>query len=119
MADAECDVLFIPRTTTSSYEAVLSSRVSLTVDSALGYEALGLDEKIFFFIQGPTARRQVLQKYFSSANPISYSKLPAELKLMNESFEECDQKLINMLGMIEIENKNLSGDEKTYYMNND
>src|SRR5260370_2686729 len=97
MGEGECDGLFIARSTTSSYEAVLSSRVSLTVDSALGYEALGLDEKIFFFIQVPTARRQVLQKYFRSANPICYSKLPAELKLMNQSFEEFEQTLLNLL----------------------
>lgn len=117
LVDTESDVVFIPRTSTSSYEAVLLSKVSLTVDSALGFEALGLGEKVFFFVELPCMRKY-LQKQCKSANPIYYSRLPQELKMMSEDFDEFEGKLTRLLGLGELQYQDLVRDAKAYYMNN-
>ncbi len=111
------DPVFIPRTSQSSYEAVMSSRVSLTIDSALGYEALGMGEKVLFFVQIP-CMRQYYQKQFKSENPKLYSNLPQELKIIREDFKEFEDKLTRLLSLTGSEYLNLIKDAKTYYMNN-
>lgn len=95
----------------------MSSRVSIAIDSSLGYEALGLGEKVFFFLQIPCMHRYY-QKQFKSDNPLFYSELPEELKITREDFSEFENKLTRLIALNPSEYQSLIRNAKAYYMNN-
>lgn len=108
---------FLPRTSTSSYEAVMSSCVSVTVDSSLGYEALGLREKVLFLAQIPCMHRYY-QKQFGLENPIYYSRIPSELKVMSKDYAEFERKLTFLMSLGDAQYRRLTEEARTYYMTN-
>ena len=113
----EYEPVFIPKTGRSSYDAVLSSRLSVTLDSSLGYEALGLRKKVLFFVQTPVMHRYY-QRQFKNANPDYYSRLPSELKLMSEDFGEFEDKATRVMALGRQEYQELTKEARAYYMNN-
>ncbi len=117
LVGSDSRIEFIERTSTSSYDAVLGSKVAVSVDSALGFESLGLGQKVFFFVELPPMRRY-LEKQFGGADPIYYAKLPAALKMTSDRFEEMETKFTALLSMGETDYKDLTASARAYYMNN-
>lgn len=107
----------IPQSPFSSYKAVQASRLSLTISSTLGYEALGLGERVIFAKDIKSVASVVMQGSWTE-NFVAY-RLPELQRLYTLDYEEFNLKATKLLNMTDAEYMDYSSDARIYYMNYD
>ena len=111
------DVTLIQQEKFSSYEAVQKSRLSFTISSTLGYEALGWGERVIF-AKDIELVRPLIENGVWSKNLMT-DGLPELQKLVTLSYSELDFKATSLLEMSNSEYHDYSKSARQYYMNND
>lgn len=108
------DVDLIPNVGFSSYQVALESKLSVTISSTLGYEALGVGNRVIFGkdIDGVDA----LTLKGSWEQNFSTSKLPELQRLRTLSAEEFSLKASALLAMSDEEYVKHSDCARSYYM---
>lgn len=99
----------------SSYNAVQASQLSFTISSTLGYEALGLGERIIFAKDVPPVNSLVTQGPWS--NNLVTHRLPELQRLYSLDYSEIRIKASEMLEMTDQGYMDYSRSAREYYMN--
>jgi len=111
------DVTLIQQDRFSSYEAVQKSRLSFTISSTLGYEALGWGERVIF-AKDIELVRSLIENGVWSKNLMTEG-LPEFQKLVTLNYSELDFKATSLLEMSNSQYQNYSKSARDYYMNYD
>ena len=106
---------YVPQSTFSSYKAVQASRLTLTISSTLGYEALGWGGKVIFAKDIQSVRSLIFQGSWS----VNYAthKLPELQRLLRLDYSELSFKVAKLLAMEDNEYLSYSKIAREYYMN--
>jgi surface carbohydrate biosynthesis protein len=115
--DDESHVQVIARSPYSSYRAVRASRLSVTTSSSLGYESLGLGERVIFAKDVKAVASLVMQGTWTE-NLVTY-RLPDLQRLSSLDYDEFSAKATALLSMGDEEYSNYSREARAYYMNID
>jgi len=115
--DDASQVCAIPRSPYSSYKAVRSSRLSTTISSSLGYEALGLGARVIFAKDVKAVSSLVTEGAWTT-NLVTH-RLPESQRLHSLEYGEFSSKATALLNMTDEEYINHSKDARAYYMNID
>lgn len=107
----------IPQSPFSSYKTVQASRLSVTISSTLGYEMLGLGERVIFAKDIKSVASVVMQGSWAE-NFVTY-RLPELQRLYTLDYEEFSFKATELLNMTDAEYMDYSRDARVYYMNYD
>ncbi len=111
------DATLIQQDKFSSYEAVQKSRLSFTISSTLGYEALGWGERVIF-AKDIELVRSLIENGVWSKNLMT-DGLPEFQKLVTLNYSELEFKATSLLEMSNSEYQNYSKSARVYYMNYD
>ena len=110
-------IKYIPNGGLSSYIAVQASQLSFAISSTLGYEALGLGERVIFAKDVESLSSLVTQGSWTD-NLVTY-KLPELQRLRSLDYSELSIKAAEMLKMEQDSYINYSKNARSYYMNYD
>jgi surface carbohydrate biosynthesis protein len=108
---------YIPQSRFSSYRAVQSSRLTFTISSTLGYEALGWGERVIFAKDVEAVRALVTQGAWTD-NLVTH-RLPELQRLQSLDYSELSFKATELLKMTNENYINYSKSARAYYMNYD
>jgi surface carbohydrate biosynthesis protein len=108
---------YIPQSKFSSYRAVQESRLSFTISSTLGYEALGWGERVIFAKDVESVGSLVTQGCWTD-NLVTH-KLSALQRLHSLEYSELNFKATEILKMTDQNYIEYSKNARTYYMNYD
>ena len=111
------NIEYIPQSRFSSYRAVQASRLSFTISSTLGYEALGWGERVIFAKDVESVRSLVTQGSWTD-NLVAY-RLPELQRLHSLDYSELNFKATAMLEMTDQSYIDYSKSARAYYMNYD
>jgi surface carbohydrate biosynthesis protein len=113
--DEELNIEYIPQYNYSSYEATQSSRLSVTISSTLGYEAMGLGERVLFAKDiaevASVLSDGVWRDNFCTIN------LPEYQRLYSYDYSHFSLKANALIGMSNEEYYEYSKGARSYYMN--
>jgi len=110
-------VKFIPLGHYSSYSAAQSSRLSITCSSTLGYEMLGMGERVIFAKDINQLSSHVLKGMWTT-NLVTHH-LPDLQRLFSTRDDEFSVKANSLLEMNDEDYLQYSGEARKYYMNLD
>ena len=110
-------VEFIPRNHNSSYIAAQSSRLIITLSSTLGYEMLGMGERVIFAKDINQLSSHVLKGVWT-ANLVTH-RLPNLQRLFSTRDGEFSEKANFLLDMADEDYLQYSEEARQYYMNFD
>ncbi len=108
---------YISQSRFSSYRAVQASRLSFTISSTLGYEALGWGERVIFAKDVEAVRALVTQGAWTD-NLVTH-RLPELQRLQSLDYSELSFKATELLKMTNENYINYSKSARAYYMNYD
>ena len=108
---------YIPRSSFSSYKAVQASKLSFTISSTLGYEALGWGERVIF-AKDVEAVKSLITHGTWTDNLVTH-RLPELQRLHSLDYSEISFKAMELLKMTNESYINYSKSARAYYMNND
>lgn len=109
-------IVRIPQNKFSSYKAVQASRLSVTISSTLGYEAMGLGERVIFAKDIKSVASVVMGGW--TKNLVTH-RLPELQRLYSLNYDEFNSKAIELLNMKDTEYLDYSKEARAYYMNID
>jgi len=108
---------YIPQSRFSSYRSVQASRLSFTISSTLGYEALGWGERVIFAKDVEPVASLVTQGSWTD-NLVTH-RLPELQRLHNLDYSELSFKATGLLEMTNDNYTKYSESARSYYMNYD
>lgn len=111
------EIKYIPQSRFSSYKAVQSSRLSFTISSTLGYEALGWGERVIFAKDVEAVKSLVTQGAWTD-NLVTH-RLPELQRLQSLDYLELSFKATELLKMTNENYTDYSKSARAYYMNYD
>ncbi len=111
------NITYIPQCIFSSYRAVQASRLSFTISSTLGYEALGWGERVIFAKDVEAVNSLVTQGSWTD-NLVTH-RLSELQRLHSLEYSELSFKVSELLKMTNENYINYSKSARTYYMNYD
>ena len=111
------NIEYIPQSRFSSYRAVQASKLSFTISSTLGYEALGLGERVIFAKDVEVVKALVTQGTWTD-NLVTH-RLPELQRLHSLDYSELSFKAMELLKMTNENYINYSKNARAYYMNYD
>ncbi len=111
------NIEYIPQSRFSSYRAVQASKLCFTISSTLGYEALGLGERVIFAKDVEVVKALVTQGTWTD-NLVTH-RLPELQRLHSLDYSELSFKAMELLKMTNENYINYSKNARAYYMNYD
>jgi surface carbohydrate biosynthesis protein len=108
------EITFIPQSDYSSYELVQSSRITVNCCSALGYEALGLGERVIFAKDLKELAACVFKGSWKTN--LATDRLPDLQRLYSTTDDEFSGKTELLLAMTDDEYLEYSAEAREYYM---
>lgn len=117
LKNSQNHIQLIPQNKFSSYSAVESSRLTYTISSTLGYEALGWGQKVIFAKDIPLVASLVIQGLWSN-NLVTYNLVDLQ-RLYSLDYIELESKSNFLLKMKDEDYINKTKFTKNFYMNYD
>ncbi len=111
------NIEYVPQSGFSSYIAVQASRLSFTISSTLGYEALGFGERVIFAKDVEAVASLVRQGIWTD-NLVTH-RLPELQRLLSLDYSELRYKATELLQMKNDIYTDYSESARIYYMNYD